>query len=132
MEGHHYDWVKQLKIACFAYNTIVHATTGCTPFNHLHGHVAQLPIDIVLGSAPLQSITHNDYVAEMHKRLESISDKVCKKSGQEQLQYGIQLEPENNQVGLVLMLHTAIKLTTRTYSLNRGGGGGLCNRYAMF
>ena len=62
LEGHRFDWDKQLKMACFAFNTSVHATTGYTSLNLMHGYEARLPVDVVYGSAPQKSTSYHDYV----------------------------------------------------------------------
>ena len=85
LEGHHFDWDKQLKMACFAYNTSVHATTGYTPFYLMHGYEARLPVDVVYGSAPQKSTSSHDYVADMHQRITTAFEKVRERTGQEQL-----------------------------------------------
>ena len=76
LEGHHFDWDKQLKMACFAYNTSVHATTGYTPFYLMHGYEARLPVDVVYGSAPQKSTSYHVYVADMHQRITTAFEQV--------------------------------------------------------
>ena len=76
LEGHHFDWDKQLKMACFAYNTSVHATDGYTPFYLMHGYETRLPADVVYGSAPQKSTSYNDYVVHMHQRIKTAFEKV--------------------------------------------------------
>lgn len=81
LEGHDFDWDKQLKMACFAYNTSVHATTGYTPFYLMHGYEARLPVDVVCGSAPHESVSHHDYVANMHQRIDAAFEIVQEQTG---------------------------------------------------
>ena len=41
------DWDLKLEKLSFAYNTAVHATTKCSPFELMFGRIPKLPIDLV-------------------------------------------------------------------------------------
>ena len=41
------DWDLKLEKLSFAYNTAVHATTKCSPFELMFGRISKLPIDLV-------------------------------------------------------------------------------------
>ena len=85
LEGCHFTWDRHIKLACFAYNTSVHASTGYTPFYLMHGYEARLPVDILCGTPQQDNISHSEYVANLQKRLEQVFAKVREKTGQSQL-----------------------------------------------
>ena len=85
LEGCHFIWDRHIKLACFAYNTSVHASTGYTPFCLMHGYEARLPVDILCGTSQQDNISHSEYVAKLQKRLEQVFAKVREKTGQSQL-----------------------------------------------
>ncbi|KAL5502934.1 hypothetical protein EMCRGX_G009794 [Ephydatia muelleri] len=58
LEGCHFTWDRHIKLACFAYNTSVHASTGYTLFYLMHGHEARLPVDILCGTPQQDNISH--------------------------------------------------------------------------
>ena len=41
------DWDEYLDTLAFAYNTVVHATTGVTPFEIVYGRKPRLPVDLI-------------------------------------------------------------------------------------
>ena len=46
-QGKQNDWELKLEKLSFAYNTAVHATTKCSPFELMFGRIPKLPIDLV-------------------------------------------------------------------------------------
>ena len=45
-----FEWEDHLQRVYFAYNTIVHPTTGYTPFFLMFGRQSRLPLDLVTGT----------------------------------------------------------------------------------
>ena len=66
----------------------MHASTGYTPFNLMHGYDPQLPVDILCGTLQQDDISHCKYVANLHvqKRLGHVFEKVLEKTGQSLVQ----------------------------------------------
>ena len=87
LEGCHFTWDRHVKMACFAYNTSVHASTGYTPFYLMHGYEARLPVDILCGTPQQDNISHSEYVAKVQKRIGQVFDKVRERTGQRQLRH---------------------------------------------
>ena len=85
LEGCHFTWDRHVKMACFAYNTSVHASTGYTPFYLMHGYEARLPVDLLCGTPQQENVSHSEYVAKVQKRMGQTFDKVREKTGQSQL-----------------------------------------------
>ena len=50
----------------------------------MHGYETRLPVDFVCGSAPYESVAHNDYVADMNQRIAAAFERVRERTGQEQ------------------------------------------------
>ena len=54
----------------FAYNTAVHATTKCTPFELVFGRKPKIPLDLVFGDIQLDlNLTPETYVSKLEKNL---------------------------------------------------------------
>ena len=93
-------------MTCFAYNTSVHATTGYTPFLS-YAYEERLPVDVVCGSAPHESVPHHDYVADMHQRIAAAFERVRERTGREQVRQRLHGAPF--EVGdLVWLWHPAV------------------------
>ena len=60
-----FEWEKNLRRLCFAYNTSVHPTTGLSPFSLMFGRQPRIPMDIVLGTATQSPSTVPEYVVEL-------------------------------------------------------------------
>ena len=82
LDGCHFTWDRHVKLACFAYNTSVHASTGYTPFYLMHGYDSRLPVDILCGTFQQDDMSHCEYVANLQKRLGHVFEKVREKTGQ--------------------------------------------------
>ena len=65
-----FEWEKNLRRLCVAYNTSIHPTTVFSPFAPMFGRQAPIPMDIILGTAAPFSITVPQYVTNLHKNLE--------------------------------------------------------------
>jgi transposase InsO family protein len=49
------DWDDKLAALQFAYNTSVHATTNCSPFELVYGRIPKLPIDLIFDNLQLHT-----------------------------------------------------------------------------
>lgn len=67
-KDHPFNWENQIRKACMAYNTSVHASTGYTPFYLMFGHKARLPIDLMHGTGENNELSTNDYAVQLKKR----------------------------------------------------------------
>eukprot|EP00731_Ephydatia_muelleri_P015004 Em0008g724a len=76
LDGCHFTWDRHVKLACFAYNTSVHASTGYTPFYLMHGYDSRLPVDILCGTFQQDDMSHCEYVANLQKRLGHVFEKI--------------------------------------------------------
>ena len=52
------------------YNTSKHVSTGYTPFYLMFGRQPKMPLDIIYGLAPNQTVEHCQYVANLRKTME--------------------------------------------------------------
>ena len=72
-----FDWERQLRRLCLAYNSSEHPTTGETPFFLMFGRQVRMPIDIMYGSpnttqpssVPQYVVTLRDDLEEAYKRV---------------------------------------------------------------
>jgi hypothetical protein len=64
------DWDSYLAPLCFAYNTAVHATTRCTPFELMFGRTPKVPLDLVLPSVDVDlCLDPEEYAAKIKDSL---------------------------------------------------------------
>ena len=61
-------WKALLPMACFAYNTRVHSSTGCSPHEAFLGRPARMPIDLVLQSPTPSYATPDAYIVDVMDR----------------------------------------------------------------
>lgn len=65
------DWDDKLDILSFAYNTAVHSTTKCTPFELIYGRKAKVPIDLCFEGVPAAiALTPEQYADSIQKTLQ--------------------------------------------------------------
>ena len=81
-----FEWEKNLRRLCFAYNTSVHPTTGFSPFSLMFGRQPRVPMDIVLGTATQSPSTVPEYVVELQRNLNTAYARVRDQMGHQQLQ----------------------------------------------
>lgn len=76
-----FDWERNLRRLCFAYNTSIHPTTGYSPFSLMFGRQARLPTDITLGTHSSQSNTVQHYSEQLKQDLRAAYSYVCDHMG---------------------------------------------------
>lgn len=82
-------WFEHVRTVTQAYNCTVHPGTGYSPFFLMFGREPKLPIDIMFGLSPVQSVGSHDYctfVQELRKMLDSAFEK-AKASSDKSKQY---------------------------------------------
>ena len=79
---HPFNWEKQLRPLCMAYNTSVHPTTGYSPFFLMFGRQAHMPIDLMYGPPTLSmDISTHHFAGDLRIRLEEAYQRVRKQMG---------------------------------------------------
>ena len=66
------DWDDKLAALQFAYNTSVHATTNCSPFELVYGRIPKLPIDLIFDNLRLHTeleLTQEEYSKQVQRTL---------------------------------------------------------------
>ena len=63
------DWEDQVRKACMAYNSRVHATTGFTPFYLMFGRQARIPANLMYGTAEPESTSYGEYATKLQASL---------------------------------------------------------------
>jgi len=71
------DWDAWVPFATYVYNTTHHSATGYTPFELLFGRLSTLPS--ALKKPPSPQYNHEDYVAELRGRLQTVHQQAHKK-----------------------------------------------------
>ena len=62
----HSNWDENLNILAFAYNTSVHGSTGCTPFEITYGYKPKVPLDLMISEIELDlQLTPGEYAANL-------------------------------------------------------------------
>ena len=67
-DTHPFNWEDHIKKACMAYNVSKQSSTEYSPFLHMFGRQAQLPIDVMYGT-PHQTNTVPEYVMTLRQIL---------------------------------------------------------------
>src|SRR5271156_1594669 len=70
------DWDLYLPVVQYAYNTSVHATTGVTPHEALHGWAARAPAYLGLSLDPLTQYGSETWAESLGKRMERMREYV--------------------------------------------------------
>jgi transposase InsO family protein len=68
------DWDEKAHLACFAYNTSVHASTGFTPFEIMMGREIEIPSG--LKESPKPFYAYGDYVLELKEKMKRVNEEV--------------------------------------------------------
>ena len=71
------DWDAWVPFATYVYNTTYHSATGYTPFELLFGRLSTLPS--ALKKPPSPQYNHENYVAELRGRLQTVHQQAHKK-----------------------------------------------------
>ena len=72
-----FNWESHLRPLSLAYNTIVHPTTGYTPFFLMFGRQVQMPFDLMYGNSPSYVTTStSEYASILMKRLQEAFSRV--------------------------------------------------------
>ena len=73
---HHSDWDKHLQKAIFAYRTLLHESTGYSPYLVNFGRSPVLPVDVMLGRFDREGNDGNipQYIKEVRKTLKNAYD----------------------------------------------------------
>ena len=66
---HPFDWERQIRPLCMAYNTSVHPATGYSPFFLMFGRSVQMPIDLMYGQQPTPVDSDTDPTSEYARNL---------------------------------------------------------------
>jgi hypothetical protein len=67
----HDNWDKLLPSLAFAYNTAVHGTTKCTPFEIIYGRKPKVPIDLICQDKKVELfLTPENYAVTVQKQLQ--------------------------------------------------------------
>ena len=76
------NWDKLLPMLTFAYNTAVHGTTKCTPFELIYGRKPKIPLDVICDEKKVNlQLTPEDYAENVSKVLEDIFKRVRQNTG---------------------------------------------------
>jgi hypothetical protein len=76
------NWDKLLPMLTFAYNTAVHGTTKCTPFELIYGRKPKIPLDVICDEKKVNlQLTPEDYAENVSKVLEDIFKRVRENTG---------------------------------------------------
>ena len=112
-KDHPATWETLLPKLCLAYNTSIQATTGYTPFYLMFGREARLPVDIMFGPSPTDTISPSEHAAQLQTSLrlafQRVRDNLTtahnrQKQHYDQHVHGKQLQPGD----LVWLLTTAV------------------------
>ena len=108
------DWDRMLGPLLFAYRTMVHSSTGETPFFLLYGRDAKLPTALNFYSPrPKTPVIYSDYGTVLFKELKLIRDIARKNIQQAQStqkkQYDKSTHPVTVQEGDLVMINEQLK-----------------------
>ena len=71
------NWDQLLPMLTFAYNTAIHSTTNCSPFELIYGRKPKIPLDIICESKKVNlQLTPEDYAENVSKVLEDAFKRV--------------------------------------------------------
>ena len=81
---HSLDWEECLPKVCFAYNTSVQTSTGCTPFYLMFGRQAKLPVDLMYGMDNTPDVELPEYVDNLKRTLQKAYEVAREHIGEKQ------------------------------------------------
>jgi hypothetical protein len=109
------NWDVMLPFIQFAYNSSVHATTRCTPFELMYGRQPRIPLDLLIPEAKIElDIDPEEYASNLRHTLVDAYRLVKKnrdmRMNKENINYDRRVRAANYKVGdKVLLLNEAKK-----------------------
>ena len=110
-KDHPWDWDKQLRKLCMAYNSSTHPTTGYTPFFLMFGRQVRMPIDVMYGQPTSQPLSHSEYATNLRQRLETayrhVREQMARKLDRQKDLYDQNIHGKPFKEGNLVWLHSS-------------------------
>ena len=110
----HSNWDENLNILAFAYNTSVHGSTGCTPFEITYGYKPKVPLDLMISEIELDlQLTPGEYAANLQATFDTAYKHVASnrdlKMDRAKINHDRQIRAANFEI------HDQVKLINTTF-----------------
>ena len=121
---HPFDWEKQLRPLCMAYNTSVNPTTGFSPFFLMFGRQAHMPVDLMYGPpTPAMEKSTNQFANDLRNKLDRAYQRVREQMGHmldhQKAHYDKRAHGEPYKEGDLVWLHSTVVPRGRARKLHR-------------
>ena len=118
MMRHVHNWDSYLQLACFAYRTTPHASTGISPFEMLYGRQAVFPADALFNNSDRHYAGSSDsYLAMLVRKMEDTWKKAQKQLTEAQRMYKEQHDKKAKvrdfQPGTLVLRYDPKRLNTK-------------------
>ena len=123
-ETHPFDWERQQRPLCMAYNSSVHLTTGYSPFFLMFGRQAHMPVDLMYGpppsgTTPLASQFANDLRSRLEDAYQNVREKMGHMLDRQKAYYDRKAHGAPYKEGDLVWLHSTVVARGRARKLHR-------------